>query len=274
MEGGDSDSDDAGVSIAGVELDRRKILAALTGAGVGAGSVVAAAFASLTRQTGVSQSESTPTFRPTPTEPSQTEQTETESPTPRGPPVEEVLDALSEGGYNVYVRHESTQNGTDQFKEVDASPFEMPEWEFDDPTLQRNLSVGGWRRAARVGSVLERFDPPVGEVLTSPFTRCRKTASLYFGEAEVTNDLNFASQDVDDNAVRQLQRSPEDGANRFLFAHSLGSVGLDDLGVESFGEGDMIVIDPTEPVSSSVVRRLTPVELIEGIQERSLGESD
>jgi phosphohistidine phosphatase SixA len=182
---------------------------------------------------------------------------------PETPPLESVVDDLREGGYTLYFRHERTQDGSDQFKQVDESPEAIAEFEYDDPTLQRNLSLAGWRRAESVGEALDTLGIPVGTVLSSPFCRCRKSAELTVGATETTHGLNYTRTDVGESVTELMTRAPDRGTNTALFAHTLSSMGVSELlGGESLSEGMALVLDPERALEATPVRLIGATELV------------
>lgn len=183
---------------------------------------------------------------------------------PDSPPLESVVEDLQAGGYVLYIRHEQTQGGTDQWKEVDMSPEEISEFAYDDPVLQRNLSLQGWRRAERVGNALDDLGIPIGTVLSSPIHRCRKSAELTVGTVETTHDLNYTRSDVGERAPELLTQVPDAGTNTALFAHSLSSMGLaEPLEGVSLSEGTILVLDPERELTETPVRLIQPGRLLE-----------
>lgn len=172
---------------------------------------------------------------------------------------QETISDLQSGGYILYVRHEETQSGRDQHKtrEVEVSGTdEIPEWDFDDCSLQRNLNINGWRRAANTGKAIDMLDISFDDVLASPWCRCRKTAELMLGDYAVSSELNYENENNLED-IREIFNAPNDGQNTAMFAHSLGSmesdVLLEDFEDSRFNEGHALVLDPSIPLESSVI---------------------
>ena len=88
---------------------------------------------------------------------------------------------LRQGGYVIYLRHAMT-----------ATTSEPAVGDLADCLWQRNLSDGGRRQAAAVGSRLSEQKIPVAAIEASPFCRARQTAELAFGRApEINADLFY-----------------------------------------------------------------------------------
>jgi broad specificity phosphatase PhoE len=128
-----------------------------------------------------------------------------------------VLSQLRAGGLVIYLRHAATDvTGVPEGAE-DLARCET----------QRNLSAEGRAQAQAIGEALQRLDVPVGAVLSSPFCRCRDTARLAFGRAEVDPDLHFAMDvsPADRERLtaalrRMLSTPPADGHNTVIIAHT------------------------------------------------------
>jgi broad specificity phosphatase PhoE len=81
---------------------------------------------------------------------------------------------LREGGVVLLMRHGSTGEGLG----------DPPGFRLDDCSTQRNLSEAGRAESRRVGEALRRGGVRIAKAYTSPWCRCRETATLAFGEAE------------------------------------------------------------------------------------------
>lgn len=84
---------------------------------------------------------------------------------------EALWQLVAGGGQVLFVRHAETTPGVG-----DPDGFKL-----EDCATQRNLSAGGRAQAQRLGAELKRRKVPVGEILSSPWCRCRETARLAFG---------------------------------------------------------------------------------------------
>lgn len=81
---------------------------------------------------------------------------------------------VREGGYVLLVRHAATDPGVG----------DPPGFKPDDCATQRNLNAQGREQARRLGERLRSERVPIAKVFTSPWCRCRDTATLAFGKAE------------------------------------------------------------------------------------------
>ena len=81
---------------------------------------------------------------------------------------------LRRGGLVIFIRHASTVPGLG-----DPPGFTLGKCE-----TQRNLSEAGREEARRIGERLRLERVPIARVYTSPWCRCRETATLAFGRAD------------------------------------------------------------------------------------------
>ena len=94
----------------------------------------------------------------------------------------QLIKALQAGGHVIYMRHAITSHLQ---KDRDRENF-------NDCSLQRNLSNEGKDQAVRIGDLIKRLGIPIGEVISSPYCRCKETAKLVFGEYKVDQNLGFS----------------------------------------------------------------------------------
>lgn len=85
-----------------------------------------------------------------------------------------LFSELRNGGLVVLMRHTSTEGGAG----------DQPGFTLDDCSTQRNLSQRGRDEAVRIGERFRRERVPISRVYSSPWCRCRDTATLAFGAAE------------------------------------------------------------------------------------------
>lgn len=146
----------------------------------------------------------------------------------------ELLHALRQGGLVVYFRHGATTwSGVDQV-----------DWPRE---RQRLLSPEGVAQARVIGEVFRRHALPVGEVLASPFARCRDMAEIAFGRVEERTELlGLLSEDKDQSKRIEfsrslLRRTVPAGDNRVIVGHSSNisrSSGV------SLPEGGAVIVRP------------------------------
>jgi broad specificity phosphatase PhoE len=151
----------------------------------------------------------------------------------------ELVEALREGGYVVYLRHAIT----DRSKEDD------PVLDLDDCATQRNLSEAGRDQAEAIGEAFRALEIPVNDVWSSEYCRTRNTAELAFGSYEDEPALTGFPEESDptyDARVRRtrelLARAPAVGENTVLVAHIKNlEESAPDIAIE---EGELAVFEP------------------------------
>lgn len=94
----------------------------------------------------------------------------------------EQIKALQNGGHVIYFRHATTDPTQ---KDSDRSNLE-------DCSTQRNLSAQGRDQAKRIGRTIRALKIPVGEVISSPYCRCKDTAKLAFDKFHIEPNLQFS----------------------------------------------------------------------------------
>lgn len=174
-----------------------------------------------------------------------------------------LVEALRNGGYNLYFRHEATDwSQQDVVRQKD-------DWLSCDGTRIRQLSVEGRQRARSTGEAIRRLKIPVSEVLASPYCRTMETArQMGLGDVHASNDVinlrvaeYFGGRDaVIATARRLLAFTPDAGSNVVIVAH--GNVAQAATPVYP-GEGEMVIFKPDGSGSFSFVGRLSPDRLVE-----------
>lgn len=152
------------------------------------------------------------------------------------------------GGHVLFVRHAETTPGAG-----DPAGFRL-----EDCATQRNLSAAGRAQAGRLGAEFKRRGVPVGEVLSSPWCRCRETAQLAFGRSKDWDALAnlFGRQGNADTQVRALRpRIAAHSGKDNLVLVSHGSTALALTGVHP-GMGELLVLKP-QPGGFRVAGRLS-----------------
>lgn len=150
----------------------------------------------------------------------------------------ELVGALREGGYVVYLRHAVT----DRSKEDD------PVLDLDDCSTQRNLSEDGRVQSGEIGEAFRKLRIPIGAVYSSEYCRTRETAERAFGGYEDQPGLTGFPEPSDptfEARVRRteelLARPPEPGENTILVAHVKN---LEEVAGISIEEGELAVFEP------------------------------
>ena len=133
-----------------------------------------------------------------------------------------LVEALQEGGYNIYFRHAPTDWG--QRDRVEAAG----DWTSCDPAEMRQLSSEGRATARRIGEAIRALGVPVAKVLSSEYCRAWETARLLdLGPVTRTRDvINMRVVDhvggrgaVIRRAQRVLAQPAPEGANVVIVGH-------------------------------------------------------
>lgn len=147
---------------------------------------------------------------------------------------EPAFPELSDGGFVIYFRHGATTwSGVDRL-----------EWPRE---RQRLLSEEGIRQSQQIGAAFRERDIPVGEVLASPFARCRDMAEIAFGRVEERNELIGLLSDQEGRSERiaylsrKVTQMPSPGSNRIIVAHRSNIASVADV---RLAEGDGVVLRP------------------------------
>ena len=150
----------------------------------------------------------------------------------------ELVEALREGGYVVYLRHAAT----------DRSREDDPAVDLDDCATQRNLSEAGREQAHAIGDGFRALVIPIGRVAASEYCRTRETAELAFGAFEDEPDLTGFPEESDPTYEERVRRTkellaavPPDGENTILVAHIKN---LEESAGRSIEEGELAVFEP------------------------------
>lgn len=127
-----------------------------------------------------------------------------------------LLEQLKQGGLVVFIRHAATVKA-----QIDARPIEL-----NDCAKQRNLSEQGIQDSKLIGKMLKHHAIAVSEVISSPFCRCKDTASNAFDSFNVDHNLFFSiglpvlERTVKTEAlIAYLSNAPAEG-NRVLVSHT------------------------------------------------------
>ncbi|HLF22846.1 MAG TPA: hypothetical protein VI565_02915 [Burkholderiales bacterium] len=171
-----------------------------------------------------------------------------QSPTPT------LLAQLRDGGLIIYFRHSlTTRTG-------------QPDDDLSGCANQRNLNDAGRQLARDIGQAFALLKIPVGKVQSSPYCRCRDTASLAFGRTEVAAFLetngdpgSAAEQGRLAELARALQVAPPPGSNTVFVAHGNNLRGLaqrhgyPDLFID---EAEAVIFRPRAGTTAEVVARV------------------
>jgi len=175
----------------------------------------------------------------------------------QAPSDQALIEALRQGGYNLYMRHEATD--WSQYDDV----RQRDDWLSCDGSRIRQLSEQGRQNAQRTGKAMRSLNIPVSEVLASPYCRAMETArQLGLGDVLASNDVinlrvadYFGGDDVIIATARALlARKPDAGSNRIIVAHGNVAQAATPVYPE---EGEVVVFKPDGKGSFVFVGRLT-----------------
>ena len=171
-----------------------------------------------------------------------------------------LLEALRDGGHNLYFRHAATDWGQgDQVREAG-------DWTSCEPERMRQLSDAGRRTSIAVGEAMRALGVPIGVVYASPYCRTVETARLLgLGPVRTTTDvMNLRSANyfggraaIVASARARLAMAPQHGTNDVYVAH--GNVARAATEVYP-GEGECLVFRPDDTRGFVFVGRIPPEE--------------
>ena len=146
----------------------------------------------------------------------------------------ELRSALQSGGHVIYIRHGATTwSGIDQL-----------DWPRE---RQRLLSDLGVQQSEQIGEAFRSAGIPVGEVLASPFARCRDMAEIAFGRVEERMELIGLLSDSEGRPARirylrdKLVSQPTAGSNRIIVSHRSN---IAEVAGVSLAEGEAVITRP------------------------------
>ncbi len=165
---------------------------------------------------------------------------------------EQILERLQQGGLVVYIRHAATDRSHEDQHPVDLNNCET----------QRNLSELGRQQSKDIGAAFQRLSIPVSNVLSSPFCRCKDTASIAFGKVETNPNLYFAvalakkDRAAQTVKLRELLTSIPDKGNRIIVSHT-GNL-REATGLWPKPEGVAIVLEPLGNDDYQLLGKIAP----------------
>lgn len=129
----------------------------------------------------------------------------------------DLLEALSRGGYVIYMRHGQTDN---------AHPDRAPKVDLNDCDTQRILNDEGKRITREVGQYLRQAHIPIGEVFSSPMCRTKESALNAFGHYTLEPNIMYTGGMTSTQKKPVLAKTRElistpvlANVNRVLVAH-------------------------------------------------------
>ena len=130
---------------------------------------------------------------------------------------------------------------------------------FEDRSVQRNLSKEGEAQAARIGRAIADLRIPIGTVLSSPMWRCRDTAQIAFGHHQATPELFRRGSDYRAIRLVLLSTVPEAARNMVIVTHQdLLIPIIEGLRRDQLKEGDAFVVKPLGEGGFEIVAQVTP----------------
>ena len=160
---------------------------------------------------------------------------------------------LRRGGLVLLMRHGATGPGLG----------DPPGYRLGDCSTQRNLSEEGRDEARRIGARLAREKVPIARVYTSPWCRCRETATIAFGRAEdwepLSSVFDFQQREAEftDRVRRRIagyaRRNP--GGNVVMVTHNVNIAALTRL---SLATAELVVVRPDGCCGLRTLERLKP----------------
>ncbi len=159
--------------------------------------------------------------------------------------------AIKAGGHVAFIRHEATEPGLG----------DPPGYRLEDCATQRNLSAQGRENARRLGERLKAEGVAIDKVYTSPWCRCRDTATLAFGKAD---DWEALSSFFDDRSREaKLTERVKNRIGTYSTKRPKGTVvmvthhvNVQALTGQAVGPGEIVVVRPDGCCGLKVVGRI------------------
>ncbi len=173
-----------------------------------------------------------------------------------------LIEALRDGGYSIYFRHQATDWSQDDHV-INAN-----DWLSCDGAKIRQLSDAGREAARATGEAMRRLGIKVSRVIASPYCRTMETARLLgFGVVEPSTDVmnlrvaHFfgGAAAIVKTARGLLARSVEKGANVVIVAH--GNVAREATPVYP-AEGEAVIFRAGGEDGFEFIGRLTAAQWI------------
>lgn len=151
-------------------------------------------------------------------------------------PTQELIKILQSGGHIIYMRHGPTLHTQ---KDTDRNNL-------SDCSKQRNLSAQGHEQTKKIGQTIRTLKIPIGNVLSSPYCRCKETARLAFGYFKIEPKLAFSisknkeeSKQLGKHLYEMMISSQVDTKNTVFVGHTSNL--KDGLGIWPKPEGVIVV---------------------------------
>jgi broad specificity phosphatase PhoE len=163
--------------------------------------------------------------------------------------VTDVWTRLRQGGLAILMRHAATVPGLG----------DPPGFRLDDCATQRNLSEAGRGHARRVGERFRAERVPIAKVYTSPWCRCRDTATIAFGAAEDWEPLSSVfdhpheEPKYTERVKKRIAQLARRGGNVVMVTHNVNIAGIAGLSV---APAELVVMRPDGCCSARTVERI------------------
>jgi broad specificity phosphatase PhoE len=167
---------------------------------------------------------------------------------------EDAWRRLRGGGLVILMRHGTAGPGLG----------DPPGFKLDDCKTQRNLTEAGRDEARRVGARIKAEKVPIARVYTSPWCRCRETATLAFGQAEDWEPLSsfFDLPHLEADFTARVKKRIGNygrrnlGGNVVMVTHNVNIAALTRYSV---APGEMVLVKPDGCCNARPVERLKVV---------------
>ena len=178
-----------------------------------------------------------------------------------------LVEALRQGGYNMYFRHAATDWSRDDHVANEG------DWTSCDPERMRQLSDQGRVEARRIGEAIRRLGIPIGHVFSSEYCRTQETAQqMNLGQVRPTRtvmNLRAASflggrEAVIQRARQAVSEPPPSGKNNVFVAHgnlmrAVSSAYTGEAGAVIFlpqGDGEFQLVARIEPEQWKILAQM------------------
>jgi Histidine phosphatase superfamily (branch 1) len=160
-----------------------------------------------------------------------------------------MWERLKKGGTVILMRNSAVDEGLGDPKG----------YKVQDCATQLNLTAKGREEAKRIGQAFKAHGIPIKKVLTSAFCRCKETAELAFGKADVWEPLNsfYDKPERKSEQTRMLHQRMEEvvpEGNIVIVTHGYNIQSATGLNPDP---GDMLVVIPAMRIGYKVLGELS-----------------
>jgi len=144
---------------------------------------------------------------------------------------------LRQGGFILAFRHANT----------DMSQQDSDVSNLANRSTQRNLTDLGRANATNIGRAIAALGIPIGVVRSSPFWRCRDTATLAFGRCDTTSALYQKGPTFKRARWILLTTPPRPAMNDVVVTHQDALMPLTTLKRDELREAEALIVEPRGP---------------------------